>query len=140
MLTFFINTLKTLPTNFWHVFGAFLGLSSVTTPIAAAFLIANSGSINYSVGDTQIMLQGKQLSKINESNLAKLEEQLKAQNQTITELTEAAKEKNLEQKLKPELKQLQDAVVESEMRLEDVQDSQEELNDFVKERTNLEYE
>lgn len=86
------------------------------------------------------MLQGKQLSKINESNLAKLEEQLKAQNQTITELTEVAKEKNLEQKLKPELKQLQDGVVESEMRLEDVQDSQEELNDFVKERTNLEYE
>jgi uncharacterized coiled-coil protein SlyX len=71
------------------------------------------------VGDTQIMLEGKHLSNVNEANLAKLEAQLEAQNQTILDLTDAARKKNLEQKLKPELKQLQEAVVESEMRLSD---------------------
>lgn len=80
------------------------------------------------------MLEGKQLSKINEANLAKLEAQLEAQNQTILDLTDAARKKNLEQKLKPELKQLQEAVVESEMRLSDVQDSQSELSDYVEEQ------
>jgi hypothetical protein len=108
MLGSFISICKSLPADFWYVLGGFLGASSITTPIAIAFLIVNSGTINYKTGDTEIMMQGKQLSSINADNMAKLEAQLEAQNQAILELTDAARKKNLEQKLKPELKQLQE--------------------------------
>jgi hypothetical protein len=135
MFTSFIAICKSLPADFWYVLGGFLGVSSVTTPIAIAFLISNSGTINYKAGDTEIMLHGKELSTINADNMAKLEAQLEAQNQTILELTDAARKKNLEQKLKPELKQLQEDVQESQIRLEDAQESQEDLSNFVEEQS-----
>jgi hypothetical protein len=131
MLTSFISICKSLPADFWYVLGGFLGASSITTPIAIAFLIVNSGTINYKTGDTEIMLHGKELSTINADNMAKLESQLEAQNQTILQLTDAARKKNLEQKLKPELKQLQQDVQESQIRLEDAQESQADLSEFV---------
>ncbi len=105
-------------------------MSSITTPIAIAFLIVNSGSFQYKAGNTEINLKGKELTNINEANTVKLQEQIERQNQAILELTQAAKDKNLEQKL-PELKEVQKAVVESEIRLNDVQSSQEKLKNFV---------
>lgn len=131
MALFLLDTLKTFPTSFWHVFGAFLGLSSVTTPIAIAFLIVNSGTINYSAGGTQIMLEGKRLNRQNEANLSLLEAQLESQKQTILQLTDAARKKNLEGKLKPELNQLQKEAEESQNRLEAAQESQEDLSIYV---------
>jgi hypothetical protein len=135
MLTSFISICKSLPADFWYVLGGFLGASSITTPIAIAFLIVNSGTINYKTGDTEIMLHGKELSTINADNMAKLESQLEAQNQTILQLTDAARKKNLEQKLKPELKQLQQDVQESQIRLEDAQESQADLSEFLGSRS-----
>lgn len=132
MLTFISATLKALPSNFWYVMAGFLGVSSITTPIALCFLIINSGSFVYKTGNTEINLKGKELTNINEANTAKLQEQIERQNHAILELTQAAKDKNLEQKL-PQLKEVQKAVVESEIRLNDVQSSQEELNNYVEE-------
>lgn len=134
MFTFFTSIYNSLPNSFWYAFGAFFGISSITTPIAIAFLVANAGAINYKAGGTEILLEGKSLNKINEDNLAQLEAQLKAQNQTILELTDAARKKNLEQKLKPELKELEAAVIESELRFEDVQESQEDLQNYIEEQ------
>jgi hypothetical protein len=135
MFNAFVSICKTLPSDFWYVLGGFLGVSTITTPLAIAFLIASTGTINYKTGETEIVLQGKELTTINTDNMAKLEAQLKAQNQTILELTDAARKKNLEQKLKPELKQLQEDVQESQIRLEDAQESQEDLIDYVEERS-----
>lgn len=137
MVTFLLNVLKTLPSNFWYVLGAALGVSSITTPIAIAYLVANSGSINYRTGNTEIILEGKHLSSVNEQNLTLLEQQLNTQNQKIIDLTEAAKEKNIEQKLKPELKELQLAAQESEIRLNDAKASNDELKTYVDERSLL---
>jgi hypothetical protein len=131
----FITFCKRLPDDFWYVLGGFLGISSVTTPIAIAFLVASAGTINYKTGNTEIMLQGQELSTINADNMAKLEAQLAAQNQTILQLTDAARKKNLEQKLKPELTKLQEEVQESQIRLEDAQESQEDLSNFVEEQS-----
>lgn len=127
----FITFCKRLPDDFWYVLGGFLGISSITTPIAIAFLLASAGTINYKTGNTEIMLQGQELSTINADNMAKLEAQLAAQNQTILQLTDAARKKNLEQKLKPELKQLQQDVEQSQIRLEDAQESQADLAKYV---------
>lgn len=127
----FINFCKTLPADFWYVLGGFLGISSVTTPIAIAFLLASAGTINYKTGNTEIMLQGQELNSINADNMKQLEAQLAAQNQTILQLTDAARKKNLEQKLKPELKQLQDDVEASQIRLEDAQESQADLSEYL---------
>jgi hypothetical protein len=132
MFTFIFNTLKTLPTNFWYVLAGFLGVSSITTPIALSYLIVNSSAIVYKTGETEINLKGKELTSINEENIDKLQQQIEHQNQKILELTQAAKAKNLDTKL-PELKEVQKAVVESEIRLNDVTTSNEELKDFVEE-------
>jgi hypothetical protein len=135
MLTFILNTLKTLPSNFWCVLAGFLGVSSITTPIALSYLIVNSSAIVYKTGQTEINLKGKELTSINEDNIDKLQQQIDHQNQKILELTQAAKAKNLDSKL-PELKEVQKAVVESEIRLNDVTSSNEELKNFVEEEIN----
>lgn len=132
MLTSIFSILKALPSNFWYVLAGFLGVSSITTPIAIAFLIVNSASFEYKAGTTEINLKGKELTDINQANIDKLEEQIAYQNQTILELTSAAKEKNLGKKL-PQLKKVEQAAVESEIRLSDVQSSSAELKDFVEE-------
>lgn len=132
MLTFIFNTLKAFPSNFWYVLAGFLGMSSITTPIALCYLIVNSSGIVYKTGETEINLKGKELTSINEENIDKLQAQLEHQNQKILELTEAAKAKNLEQKL-PQLKEVQESVAESEIRLDDVTSSNEELKHFVEE-------
>lgn len=130
MLTSIFSILKALPSNFWYVLAGFLGVSSITTPIAIAFLIVNSASFEYKAGTTEINLKGKQLADINQANIDKLEEQIAYQNQTILELTSAAREKNLGKKL-PQLKEVEQAVVESSIRLDDVNQSQTELNKFI---------
>lgn len=111
----------------------FLGVSTVTTPIAIAYLIVNSGSIEYKTGETEINLKGKQLTSTNQEKTKKLEEQLERQRQMIQELAETAKKKKVDRQLKPEIEKLEKAAVESKIRLEDVADSNEQLNDFVEE-------
>jgi hypothetical protein len=130
MLTFVYNSCKRLPHNFWYVFGAFLGISSITTPIAIAYLVVNSNGIVYKAGETEINLKGKELRAVNDENINKLETQLEIQNQKILQLTQAAKAKKLEGKL-PELKEVEQASKEAELRLEDVTNSSNDLQDFV---------
>lgn len=127
MLKSFAEFLKSLPLTFWQFFGIFLGISSITTPLSLCYLFVNSGSFDYKTAGTEISLKGKEL----QLNLKKLEEQIEYQNQTILNLTEAAKEKKVEQKIKPQLKEAEKAIIESSIRLGDVQSTQEELNNYV---------
>ncbi len=127
------NFINLLPKKFWFILAGFLGVSTVTTPIAIAYLIVNSGSIEYKTGETEINLKGKQLTSTNQEKTKKLEEQLERQRQMIQELAETAKKKKVDRQLKPEIEKLEKAAVESKIRLEDVADSNEQLNDFVEE-------
>ncbi|MDJ0591974.1 MAG: hypothetical protein QNJ72_18620 [Pleurocapsa sp. MO_226.B13] len=128
-----VNIINLLPKQFWFILAGFLGVSSATTPIAIAYLIVNSGSIEYKTGETEINLKGKRLTNVNEEKTKKLEQQLERQNQIIQELAEAAKNKKVDGKLKPQIEKLEESAVESKIRLEDVADSNEELNNFVEE-------
>ncbi len=131
MLNFISSTLKTLPDKFWYVMGGFLGVSSITTPIAIAYLIVNSGSIQYKAGETEVNLKGKQIINQSLDNTAKLEEQINKLIESNIELTQAAKEKNVDKKLKPEIASAEQAAAESKIRLEDVSVTNKELKEFV---------
>ena len=114
--------------------GGFLGVSSITTPIAIAYLIVNSGSIEYKTGETEVNLKGKQIINQSLDNTAKLEEQINKLIQSNQELTQAAKEKNVDQKLSPEIANAKKAAVESKIRLEDVSNTNKELKEFVEQQ------
>ena len=131
MVNFIFNILKTFPSSFWRVMAFFLGVSSITTPIAIAYIIVNSGSIEYRTGETEVNLKGKQIINQSLDNNAKLEEQVNKLIRSNIELTEAAKEKNVDKKLKPEIAVAEQAAVESKITLEDVSSSNKELKEFV---------
>ncbi len=131
MLNFILGIFKILPDKFWYVMAGFLGVSSITTPIAIAYLIVNSGSIEYKTGETEVNLKGKQIINQSLDNTAKLEEQIDKLIQSNVELTQAAKEKNVAKKLTPEIANAEQAAVESKIRLEDVSNTNKELKEFV---------
>jgi uncharacterized protein YwgA len=131
MLNFISNTLKTLPDKFWYVVGGFLGVSSITTPIAIAYLIVNSGSIQWKTGQTEVNLKGKQLVTTSQNDTEKLESQINELIKSNQELAEAAKAKNLDKKLEPEIAKVEEAAQASKVRLEDVTSSNKEVKDFV---------
>ena len=131
MLNFIFNILKTLPSSFWRVMAFFLGVSSITTPIAIAYLIVNSGSIEYRTGQTEVNLKGKQIINQSLDNTAKLEEQVNKLIQSNVELMDAAEQKKVDKKLSPEIANAKKAAVESIVRLEDVSNTNKELKEFV---------
>lgn len=100
-------------------------------PFSMAILGMRLGSFNFKNNDTEINLEGKKLTQIHSEKIQKLEEQNRTKDQYIDELVQVAKQKKVDQVLKPQIENIEQAVVEGEIRLDDVSDSQQELNNFV---------
>ena len=125
------NILGKLPEKTWSILAVFLGISLVSTPIAIAYLIVNSGSIEYKNADTEINLKGKRLAKDNSDLIFKLTEKLNKLEKANQELSESVKRKKLDKQLKPQIEKIDRAILESEIVAEDLKTNQEELPHFV---------
>ena len=134
MVGFIGNILDKLSDKGKIVLFAGLAIALATLPTAVALVLINSGSIEYKTEDTEINLKGKELTAINNENTKKLQEQIDKLIEANRELAEAAKRKKVDKVLKPQIDKVEQAVVESEIRLEDVSDSQSELKDFVEKK------
>ena len=108
-----------------------LAVAVATLPTAIALVLINSGSLEFKNQDTEINLKGKELTAINDDNTKKLQQQIDKLIEANKELAEAAKRQKVDQVLQPQIDKVEQAVAESEIRLEDVNDSQSELKDFV---------
>lgn len=130
MLTFVLKVLKALPANFWYILGCFLGVSSITTPIALAYLVANSGSIIYKAGNTEINLKGKEINNSVDELLLRLQALESANN----ELLAAAKNKIPQgdnEGLSAQIEKVEGAIAQSTSIAEDLSDKQTELNTLL---------
>ena len=125
------NILDKLPQTGKLIILGGLAIAVATLPTAIALVLINSGSIEYKTQDTHINLKGKELTTINSENTKKLQQQIDKLIEANQELAQAAKQKKVERMLKPQIEKVEQAVAESEIRLEDVSDSQQELNYFV---------
>ncbi len=134
MLSYIVNILSKIPQKAWLVLAGFLGISCISTPIAIAYLIVNSGSIEYKNADTEINLKGKELTEYNTDLINKLTEKLNKLEEANKELSQTIKRKKLDKHLQPEIEKVDRAIVESEIVVEDLTKNQEELQDLVEEK------
>ena len=111
-----------------------IGISCISTPIAIAYLVVNSGSIEYKNADTQINLKGKKLTEDNTELVLKLSEKLELLEAANKELADSIKQKKLDKQLQPHIDKVDRAIVESEIVVEDLTKNQEELQDLVEEK------
>ena len=131
MATFIGNILDKLPAKGKLLILGGIAIAVASLPTAIAWVLINSGGIEYKTEDTEINLRGKQLTAINDENTKKLQQQIDQLIEANKELAETAKKKKVDQVLKPQIEKVEKAVTESEIRLEDVSDSQKELKEFV---------
>lgn len=134
MLASITNILSKVSEKTWAIVAVFLGISCISTPIAIAYLIVNSGSIEYKNADTEINLKGKKLTADNTELIVKLREKLNKLELANQELSQSIKRKKLEKQLQPEIEKIDRAIVESGLVAEDLELNQEELQDLVEEK------
>lgn len=135
MLSYIANILTKIPAKTWGILAVFIGISCISTPLAIAYLIVNSGSIEYKNADTEINLKGKELTKDNTELVNKLTEKLNKLEEANNQLSQTIKRKKLHEQLQPEIEKVDRAIVESEIVVEDLTKNQEELQDLVEEKT-----
>ncbi|MDJ0572165.1 MAG: hypothetical protein QNJ53_24415 [Pleurocapsa sp. MO_192.B19] len=134
MLSYIANILSKIPQKAWSILAGLIGISCISTPIAIAYLVVNSGSIEYKNADTQINLKGKKLTEDNTELVLKLSEKLELLEAANKELADSIKQKKLDKQLQPHIDKVDRAIVESEIVVEDLTKNQEELQDLVEEK------
>lgn len=128
------NILDKLSCRCWEILFVGVAIAIATSPFALVLLATNGGGFEYKTDETEINLSGrtKELTYDNDRNLQELEAQLRSLSESNRELIETAKRKKVMSILKPEIAQVQTDLTESENKFKEVEQSQEQLNDFVK--------
>lgn len=112
-----------------------LGLAIPTIPICITLVVINSSKLNFKTEKVQIELssKGEDLTAVDELNNQKFEKEFNKLTQEIKQLKLAAKQKKVDKVLSPQLDKIEQSVDAAEIRLKDVKQSSEELNNFVEE-------
>ena len=128
MLNLITGTIKLLPAKFWVFFGAFLGLSTITTPIAISYLIVNSGGINYVTESKEIKILGKKAVAETQHSNKDLQKKLAQMDRQLNRLNGA---KNIDQGLA--IKEIKDSFDELKPTADKAIEDSEDLKDIFSE-------
>lgn len=116
---------KTLPTAFWVTLAGFIGVSTISTPLAIAYLVVHSGGINYTTEDTQIRVLGKKAvneteysNKVLQQRLQQLETNIRQLKQSDPQ-TQAEKIEDVERSFE-DLKPTAEKAIENSEDLKDI--------------------
>lgn len=126
MLKFLNDALKSLPEVFWVTVASFLGISTITTPIAIAYLVVNSGGINYVTPEREIRVLGKKAASKSQNTNRELQ----------VEIVELGKQiENLDRgncwERREKVEELKESYAELKPTAEKVIESSEDLQDIV---------
>ena len=125
MFKFLGDTLKSLPQIFWVTVASFLGVSTITTPIAIAYLVVNSGGINYVTPEREIRVLGKKAASKSQNTNRELEAEIIKLGKQIESLNQGSytQRKEKVEELKEtyaELKPTAEKAIESSENLQDI--------------------
>ena len=126
MFKFLGDTFKTLPKVFWITLAAFLGVSTITTPIAIAYLVVNSGGINYVTPEREIRVLGKKAKNESKNTNRELQAEIVKLGKQIENLNQGNYQERKEQ-----VEELKETYAELKPTAEKVIESSEDLQDIV---------
>lgn len=81
---------KTLPDIFWITLAGFVGISTITTPIALVYFLTHSQGFNYVRGDTEIKVLGRNAARNTQQTNQQLRNKLDKLEAEIAELKRAS--------------------------------------------------
>lgn len=105
----------------------------IQIPVCTVLIVLNSGDLSLSTENIDLELNNKatELTAVDNSSTEKLEQEFNKLKQDYLKLKEQAKKKKLLKVLSPELKEIDNSVEQTELRLQDATQSSEQLNEFV---------
>ena len=112
-----------------------LGFAIATLPLSITMIIMNSTVLSLKTDSVEFEVsgKGKELTAVSAEQHSKLQQDFNRLKQNFDELNRAAKSKNVDRVLRPQLNAVGESVDNTKIRLNDVQESNEQLNDFVEE-------
>ena len=121
----------------WQTLSIGLAIAIGTSPIAGTLLLINSGSLSIKTPERTIDFKGKGklLTVDSQMKIEKLEAQLAELNKSYQRLARVAKLRNVDSYVGSQIEKVEKEIVESEIRLEDVKQSQKEVEEFVESAT-----
>lgn len=128
MVKFLGDIFKSLPTNFWVVLGGFIGVSTITTPIALVYFLTHSQGFDYVRGDTEIKVLGRNATRNTAQSNQNLRDKL---NQLETEVSQLKRANPKQQE--QIIKELGQTVKESKKVAETAIENSEDLTKVVEE-------
>ena len=137
MASFISTTLSKLSDRVYLTLSIGIAIAIGTTPVAATLLLINSGSLSIKTENREIDFKGKgrAVTARNEEQLLKLQAQFDELYDSYQELAQAAKEKKPERVIDDKIKKLDREIVSAGVRLDDVKESQKEVEEFVESAT-----
>jgi F420-0:gamma-glutamyl ligase-like protein len=125
VLPFILDTLAKAKSIIWIILAVSLGITIVSTPMAIAYIVGQSSSIDITARGTEINLKGKEINDSVDELLLRLQALESANN----ELLAAAKNKK---GLSEKVEKVEGAIAESTSIAEDLTTKQAELNTLLK--------
>ena len=137
MSTFTSNILNKVGEKSIQTLSIGLAIAIGTLPLAGTFILINSGRLTIKTEDRSLDFVGKgrAVALKSEEKVEKLEQQFDELHSSYRELTRIVETRSIDRLLKSKVKKVEQELVESEIRLEDVKESQKEVEEFVESAT-----
>lgn len=112
-----------------------LGFAIATLPFTFALIILNSSvlSLKTNTVEFEVSGRGRDLTAVNTDQHNKLQQDFNQLKHDFNELNKAAKQKRVDKVLRPQLNAVDKSVDNTEDRLTDIQETSEQLKEFVEE-------
>lgn len=137
MSTFTSNILNKVGEKSIQTLSIGLAIAIGTLPLAGTFILINSGRVTIKTEDRSLDFVGKgrAVALKSEEKVEKLQQQFDELHSSYRELTRVVETRSSDRLLKSKVKKVEQEFVESEIRLDDVKESQKEVEEFVESAT-----
>ena len=127
------NILNKVGEKSWQTLSIGIAIAIGTSPIAGTLLLINSGSLSIKTEDRTIDFVGKgrAVTAKNEEDVDKLQQQFDELYSSYQNLAKAVNQRKGDRVLKDKVEKVEKKFIESGIRLDDVKESQKEVEEFV---------
>ena len=133
MASFISTTLSKLSDRVYLTLSIGIAIAIGTSPVAATLLLINSGSLSIKTENREIDFKGKgrAVAEKNDEKVEKLQTQFDELYSDYQELARIAERRKSDRVLNSQVEKLDRSFTESGIRLDDVKESQKEVEEFV---------